>query len=181
MSRIGKKHVLIPKGVEVKIAGATVSVKGPKGSMSKQFRPEVKVAKDGEHLVCSVNGDEHDKLNRSLWGLTRSLLANMVHGCAVGYVRELEVQGVGYKVKQEGKKVTFTVGLSHTVTYEPPTDITLKVDGVNKVAVHGVNKELVGQVAADIRAIKPPEHYKGTGIRYLGEKVRIKEGKKLAA
>ena len=180
MSRIGKKHIPIPKGVEVNISGGQITVKGPKGTLKQALRPEIKVVREGDHLVCATAGDPHEKLTRSLWGLTRSLLANMVHGVSQGFTRELEVQGVGYKVKLEGKKIVFNIGYSHPATFEAPADITLKVEGL-KVTVAGASKQLVGQVAADIRKIKPPEHYKGTGIRYVGEKVRIKEGKKLAA
>ncbi|MFZ2958967.1 MAG: 50S ribosomal protein L6 [Candidatus Ozemobacteraceae bacterium] len=180
MSRIGRKPISIPKGVEINISGHLVSVKGPLGSQKGEMAPEVKIIRDGDHLTCDI-GDSKEKRVRSLFGLVRSLVSNMVTGVSKGWHRELEIVGVGYKAKQEGTKVVFNVGYSHVVTFDPPKGVTLKVEGTNKVVVSGMDKQAVGQVAADIRMIKPPEHYKGTGIRYAGEKVRIKEGKKLAA
>ncbi len=190
MSRIGKKPIPVPSGVEVNISGHSVSIKGPKGTLRREFPPEVKITKDKDHLQCSIP-ENSEKPVRAKYGLVRSLLANMVQGVTKGYTRELEVVGLGYKVKAEGAKVTFNIGYSHPVTFEPPKDVTLKVEpGVKqpggldvaaRVIVTGIDKEKVGQVAADIRGIKPPCHYKGTGIRYAGEQVRIKEGKKLAA
>lgn len=180
MSRIGRLPVNLPKGVEVGINGCEVSVKGPKGSLTRVFCPEVKITKVNDTLVCSVD-DLTEKRVKSLFGLTRSLLANMVLGVTTGFSRELEVVGIGYKVKADGpNKVTFTVGYSHSVTFETPKEVVMKVEG-QKVTVSGVDKQLVGQMAADIRGIKPPEPYKGTGIKYSDEVVRIKEGKKVAA
>ncbi len=190
MSRIGKKPITIPTGVEITIAGSSVTIKGPKGTLRREFPPEVQITKQKDHLVCSIP-PESGKDVRAKFGLVRSLLNNMVTGVTKGFTRELEVVGLGYKVKAEGTKVTFNIGYSHPVVFEPPKEVTLKVEpGVKqpggldvaaRVVVTGIDKQAVGQVAADIRAIKPPCHYKGTGIRYAGEKVRIKEGKKLAA
>ncbi|MBF0500114.1 MAG: 50S ribosomal protein L6 [Candidatus Riflebacteria bacterium] len=180
MSRIGRKPIIVPKGVDVNVNGHVVSVKGPQGTMKYEMAPEVKLTRSGDHLTCDI-GDSTEKRVRSLFGLVRSLVANMVTGVSQGWHRQLEIVGIGYKAKQEGAKVVFNVGYSHSVTFEAPKGVALKVEGTNKVVVSGIDKQAVGQVAADIRAIKPPEHYKGTGIRYAGEKVRIKEGKKLAA
>ncbi|RCK78493.1 MAG: LSU ribosomal protein L6p (L9e) [Candidatus Ozemobacter sibiricus] len=190
MSRIGKKPITIPTGVEVTITGHSVAIKGPKGTLRREFPAEVKIAKEKDHLVCSIP-PESDKAVRAKFGLVRSLLNNMVIGVTKGFTRELEVVGLGYKVKAEGPKVTFNIGYSHPVVFEPPKEVSLKVepgakqpgglDVAARVIVTGIDKQMVGQVAADIRAIKPPCHYKGTGIRYAGEQVRIKEGKKLAA
>ena len=138
------------------------------------------IIQENGHLVCTIP-PASPKHVRSKWGLVRSLLANMVHGVHQGFNRTLEVRGIGYKAKQEGSNVVFNVGYSHPVNFVPPEGITLKVEGVNKVIVSGIDKQVVGQVSADIRSIRAPEHYKGTGIRYDGENVRIKEGKKLAA
>ncbi len=191
MSRIGKKPILIPQGVEVSITGHTVSLKGPKGSLKRSFCPEVKITKEKDRLQCAIPENSVKEV-RSKFGLVRSLLANMVAGVFKGFSRSLEIVGVGYKVRAEGSKLIFNIGYSHPATFDIPKEVTCKIepggvktatghDVVAKVLVTGIDKEAVGQVAADIRGIKPPEHYKGTGIRYAGEKVRIKEGKKLAA
>ena len=182
MSRIGKKPVPIPSGVEINISGNHVSIKGPKGTLKQDMPPQVKISKEKDQLVCSI-AENPEREVRCLFGLTRSLLNNMVVGVTQGYVRELEIVGVGYKAKQDSpNKVTFTVGYSHAVVFESPAEVGLKVEGTGqKVTVTGINKQMVGQVAADIRSIKPPEPYKGTGIRYAGENIKMKEGKKLAA
>ncbi|MBF0546438.1 MAG: 50S ribosomal protein L6 [Candidatus Riflebacteria bacterium] len=180
MSRIGKKPIVVPKGVEVSINGPLVSVKGPKGALKREFPTSVKITREGDVLKCSIP-ENSEKEIRGYFGLVRSLVANMVTGVSTGFTRELEIVGIGYKAKQEGTKVVMNIGYSHPVVFEPPKEITLKVEGVNKILVSGIDKEMVGQIAANIRGVKPPEHYKGTGIRYSGEKVRIKEGKKLAA
>ncbi|MBF0409877.1 MAG: 50S ribosomal protein L6 [Candidatus Riflebacteria bacterium] len=180
MSRIGKKPIIIPKGVEFNISGSHISVKGPKGQLKRDFPSEVKITREGEVVKCSIP-ENSEKHVRGLFGLVRSLVANMVTGVSEGYTKVLEIVGVGYKGKMEGNKIVLSIGYSHPVVLDAPKDITLKLEGTNKVAVSGIDKELVGQTAAVIRRIKPPEHYKGTGIRYAGENVRIKEGKKLAA
>ncbi|HOT28630.1 MAG TPA: 50S ribosomal protein L6 [Candidatus Ozemobacteraceae bacterium] len=181
MSRIGKKPVIIPQGVDVTINGHVVTVKGKLGTLKRELCPEVAIAKEKDHLICSIP-ENSEKAVRAKFGLVRSLLQNMVTGCHTGFNKELEIVGVGYKAKSEGAhKVTLNVGYSHSVDFESPKEVTLKVEGQNKIVVSGPDKEIVGQVAADIRNIRPPEHYKGTGIKYAGEVVRIKEGKKLAA
>lgn len=181
MSRIGKKPVIIPKGVEVNLNGSVVSVKGPKGHMSKDMPAEVKVTRENDHIICSVPEDS-SKVVRAKFGLVRSLINNMVTGVHTGYTKGLEIIGVGYKAQNQApNKVLFNIGYSHPVVYEAPAEITLKVEG-NKVFVTGIDKEVVGQTASEIRKIRVPRHYKdGAGIRYLGEVVRIKVGKKLAA
>ena len=181
MSRIGKKPVPILSGVLVTINGHSVSMKGAKGSIARDFTPDVKIARENDLLICTVP-ENSSKVVRSKFGLVRSLLANMMTGVTRGYTRQLEIVGLGYKAKVDGPKVVFTVVYSHSVAFESPKGVSVKIEGVNKIVVSGIDKEKVGQVAADIRAIKPPEHYNaGKGIRYVGEKVRIKEGKKLAA
>lgn len=181
MSRIGKKPVVIPSGVEVNINGTTVSIKGSKGQMSRSLPCEVKINREEDKIVCSIPEDS-PKSVRAKFGLVRSLINNMVVGCDLGFTKGLEIIGVGYKaLSQSDSKVQFNIGYSHPVIYDAPAGVTLKIEG-NKVFVSGVDKEAVGQTAAEIRKIRPPKHYKdGAGIRYVGEKVRIKVGKKLAA
>jgi large subunit ribosomal protein L6 len=182
MSRIGKKPIDIPKGVEVNIAGTAISVKGPKGSLHRDMPSGVTINREANHLQCSIPEGTTDKALRARFGLVRSLLANMVTGVATGFSRELEIVGVGYKAKNDNpNQVTINIGYSHPVVYQSPKDITLKVEG-QKILVSGADKEMVGQVAAEIRKIRKPMNYKlGAGIRYTGERVRIKVGKKLAA
>ena len=181
MSRIGKKPVIVPKGVEVKIDGLSISVKGPKGSISKTMPEGVKFEQKEDQIVCSIP-EKSSKPIRSKFGLVRSLINNMVIGTSEGFKIGLEIIGVGYKAQSQGpNKIQLNVGYSHPVVYESPEGVTLKVEG-NKVFVEGVDKEAIGQTAAEIRKVRPPKHYKdGAGIRYLGENVRIKVGKKLAA
>lgn len=181
MSRIGKKPVIIPKGVEFNLNGSIVSVKGPKGHMSKDLPSEVKITRENDHIICTVP-EKSSKVVRAKFGLVRSLINNMITGVNAGFTKGLEIIGVGYKAQnQAANKVLFNIGYSHPVVYEAPAEITLKVEG-NKVFVSGVDKEVVGQTASEIRRIRPPRHYKdGAGIRYVGEVVRIKVGKKLAA
>lgn len=189
MSRIGRKPIQIPKGVEVNINTNVVTIKGPKGTLTKEFSPLVKISKQQQQIICSID-EKASRQAKALYGLTRSLINNMVIGVTNGFTKELDVIGLGYKVKSEGNKIIFNVGYSHPVVFEPPKDVVVKVEPgqkaggleiVAKVVVSGIDKELVGQVAANIRAIKPPCVYKGTGIRYSGEKVIMKEGKKVAA
>jgi len=175
MSRIGKLPVPIAKNVQVDIDGSTLTVKGPKGELVREFPAGISFSVDGATIVVARPNDE--KQSRALHGLSRSLLANMVAGVADGFTRTLELQGVGYRATQAGEKVTLAVGYSHPVEVVPPPGIELVVEGTTKVHVRGIDKELVGQVAANIRKVRKPEPYKGKGIRYLGEHVRRKAGK----
>lgn len=174
MSRIGKIPVEIPAGVEVNINGQDVSVKGPKGTLTMSVATPITAKVDGSTVVVSRPDDERE--SRSLHGLTRTLIANMVEGVTNGYSKVLEIQGTGYRVNQKGAGLEFQLGFSHPVNVEPPEGITFKVEG-NRVTVEGISKELVGEVASNLRKIRPPEPYKGKGVRYLGENVRRKVGK----
>lgn len=174
MSRIGKIPVEIPAGVEVNINGQDVSVKGPKGTLTMSVASPITAKVDGSTVVVSRPDDERE--SRSLHGLTRTLIANMVEGVTNGYSKVLEIQGTGYRVNQKGAGLEFQLGFSHPVNVEPPEGITFKVEG-NRVTVEGISKEQVGEVAANLRKIRPPEPYKGKGVRYLGENVRRKVGK----
>ena len=175
MSRIGKKPVPIPDGVTVTVNGSTVTVKGPKGELKRTFRPEMRIEKEDGRLVVIRPSDA--KEHRALHGLTRALLANMVDGVTKGYRRALEIVGVGYRAEKKGKALVVSVGYSHPVHYPEPEGITLTASTPTVVVVEGIDKQKVGQVAAEIRAIRPPEPYKGKGIRYQGEQVRRKAGK----
>ena len=175
MSRIGRLPITVAKNVDVQIQGQDVRVKGPKGELARTFPNGVTIAQEDGRLTVARANDE--KQTRALHGLARSLLNNMVVGVSEGFTRTLELQGVGYRATQAGPKVTLAVGYSHPVEVAPPDGITLEVDGNTKVHVKGIDKELVGQVAANIRKIRPPEPYKGKGIRYLDERVRRKAGK----
>ena len=174
MSRIGKIPVEIPAGVEVNINGQDVSVKGPKGTLTMSVASPITAKVDGSTVVVSRPDDERE--SRSLHGLTCTLIANMVEGVTNGYSKVLEIQGTGYRVNQKGAGLEFQLGFSHPVNVEPPEGITFKVEG-NRVTVEGISKELVGEVASNLRKIRPPEPYKGKGVRYLGENVRRKVGK----
>jgi large subunit ribosomal protein L6 len=177
MSRVGKKPIKILEGVEIKIDGQKITVKGSKGELSREIRPEIKLEeKQGEILVTPI---AETKKSGAFWGLTRSLVANMVQGVTEGYEKKLDVQGLGYKANLEGEDLALKVGFSHIVKFSAVDGIKLSVDK-NIITVSGIDKEKVGQVAAKIRKIKPPEPYKGKGIRYEGEEVRIKVGKKAA-
>jgi large subunit ribosomal protein L6 len=175
MSRIGKLPIPVAKDVQVDIDGSTVKVKGPKGELTRDFPRGVSFALDDGRVLVQRESDE--KTVRALHGLSRSLLANMVTGVSEGYTKSLELQGVGYRVQQAGPKVTLSVGYSHPVEVAPPPGIELQVEGTTRLHVRGIDKELVGQVAADIRKVRKPEPYKGKGIRYVGERVRRKAGK----
>jgi len=175
MSRIGKLPIPIAKNVQVEIDGSTVKVKGPRGELVRQFPAGISFALDDGNVTVSRPDDE--KRSRALHGLSRSLLSNMVAGVTDGFTRTLELQGVGYRVAQAGEKVTLAVGFSHPVEVAPPPGIQLEAEGNTRLHVRGIDKELVGQVAANIREIRKPEPYKGKGIRYLGERVRRKAGK----
>jgi large subunit ribosomal protein L6 len=175
MSRIGKRPVTIPGNVKVNINGQTVTVEGPKGKLSQTLRPEVSVSIEDGVLMVTRAGDDKDE--RSLHGLSRTLVANMVEGVTNGFTKSLELVGVGYRATLQGTKLVLTVGYSHPVEFEPPAGIEFAIEGANKVHVKGANKQLVGDMAADIRSVRPPEPYKGKGIKYAGEVVRRKAGK----
>lgn len=175
MSRVGTNPISIPSGVDVKIEGTDVTVNGPKGNLSMVLMPQVKVDQEDGKLIVKRKRD--DRISRSVHGLTRSLLFNMVNGVSVGWSKGLEMVGVGYRAQGGGENLTLTVGFSHPVSVKAPTGITFTVADNTKISVTGIDKQLVGQVAANIRAIKPPEVYKGKGIRFAGEYVRRKAGK----
>lgn len=175
MSRIGKRPVPLPKGVTATIAGRTITVKGPKGELSRTVHPDLTLAlEDG---TVAVRRPSDEPRHKALHGLTRTLVANMVEGVTHGFSRALEIQGVGYKAEVKPFGVQLVVGYSHPVPYHAPKGITITVEGNTQVKVQGVDKELVGQVAAELRSVRPPEPYKGKGIRYVGEQVRRKAGK----
>jgi large subunit ribosomal protein L6 len=179
MSRIGKQPIPIPPNVKVEFTNGVVSVQGPKGKLSQQIHNEITTEiKDG-HVYFQRPSDS--KYHRALHGLYRALVANMVKGVSQGFTRDLEIEGVGYKVEQTGKAYTFSLGYSHPVAILPPAGIEIKVMAPNKLSVSGVDKQLVGQVAANIRSFRPPEPYKGKGIRYAGEHIRRKAGKTAGA
>lgn len=175
MSRVGKKPVPIPGEVSAKIEGSRITVTGPKGELSQMIHPSMTVELAGNELV--VNRPSEAKFHKSLHGLTRSLIANMVTGVTSGYEKSLEIRGIGYKAVLAGKKLNLSLGLSHPVLLSLPDGIEVKLDGPNKIKVSGIDKQLVGLVAAKIRSFRPPEPYKGKGIRYEGEIVRKKAGK----
>jgi large subunit ribosomal protein L6 len=176
MSRVGKAPIAIPSGVEVSIDGSRVSVKGPKGELAHDAPASITVAREGDEIVVTRPDDERE--NRALHGLTRSLVNNMVVGVSQGYDRELEIVGVGYRAIAQGpSKIELQVGYSHPVPFEAPEGITFEVPAPTRVIVRGFDKQLVGQVAANIRKIRKPEPYKGKGIRYADERVLRKAGK----
>ena len=175
MSRIGKLPVAVPSGVDVKLEDSTVVVKGPKGQLSQRILSVVDVTVDAGHVLVARKND--DKSGRSAHGLTRTLVANMIQGVTKGFRKSLELQGVGYRVNKSGNDLNFSLGYSHPVTYAAPEGISFTVEGTNKVHVDGIDKQRVGQVAAEIRNLRPPEPYKGKGIRYDGELIRKKLGK----
>jgi large subunit ribosomal protein L6 len=176
MSRVGKKPIPIPSGVDVTIEGTRVAVKGPKGELEIRTPEEITVAREGDEIVVDRPDDE--RRNRALHGLTRSLVNNMVVGVSEGFSRDLEIHGVGYRALAQGTdKLELQVGFSHSVPVQAPTGITFEVPAPNRITVRGIDKQLVGQVAADIRKIRKPEPYKGKGIRYSDERVLRKAGK----
>lgn len=176
MSRIGRLPVEIPSGVQVEVEGSNVRVKGPKGELRRTFSPLVDIALEDHHLVVKRRSD--DPSERALHGTTRALLANMVQGVSRGFESVLEIEGVGYRAEMEGKTLVLYVGYSHPVRVEPPAGIAFEVDQkTRQIKVMGIDKELVGQTAANIRKVRPPEPYHGKGIHYLGERIRRKAGK----
>jgi len=176
VSRIGRMPVTIPKGVTVEIQDNQVTVKGPKGQLARNFHPEMRIEKQNGEL--RVNRPSDAPSHRSLHGLTRALLANMVQGVSEGFRKNLEIEGVGYRADVQGANLILNVGYSHPVQIKPPAGITFSVDKSGKVVtVEGIDKEMVGEIAAQIRRIRKPEPYKGKGIRYAGEQIRHKAGK----
>jgi large subunit ribosomal protein L6 len=175
MSRIGRMPIIVPKGVEIDIKDNGVKVKGPKGELYYVFNPAIGISLENNMLKVSRPSDERN--HRSLHGLTRSLLANMVEGVSKGFKKELEIVGVGYRAQSAGAKLVLQIGYSHPVEINPPAGISIVVADPQHISVQGINKELVGDFAAKIRAVRIPDHYKGKGIRYAGERVRLKPGK----
>lgn len=176
MSRIGKMPITVPAGVEIKVAdGNVVTVTGPKGTLTRAFHPNMTITVDGN--VAHVTRPDDEKLNRSLHGLSRTLLHNMVEGVTKGFTKELEVNGVGYRVQKDGKKLVMNLGFSHPVVVEETDGITIEAPAANKIVIHGIDKQKVGQFAAEVRGKRPPEPYKGKGIKYTTEVIRRKEGK----
>ncbi|OGD63836.1 50S ribosomal protein L6 [Candidatus Beckwithbacteria bacterium RBG_13_42_9] len=179
MSRVGKQILAIPQGLTVKVEGKIVTVTGPKGTLSLKLNPEVTV--EVKNSLLEVKAKGNSKYVQSLHGLIRSLLANMVKGLTKGFEKRLELVGTGYRVQPQGKGLKFSLGLSHEVNFEPPEGVTLTVEGQNKIVVSGADSRLVGQIGANIRKLRPPEPYKGKGIRYAGEVIRKKAGKQVKA
>jgi large subunit ribosomal protein L6 len=175
VSRVGLMPIPVPQGVKVDIKGHEVSVEGTKGKMVRLFHPDISIALKDGNLIVSRPSDNRN--HRALHGLTRSLLANMVEGVTRGFEKVLELSGVGYRAQKAGTKITLQIGFSHPVEYTPPAGIELNVDGTNKIRIAGIDKELVGETAAQIRAVRPVDSYKGKGIKYAGERLRLKPGK----
>ncbi len=176
MSRIGRMPITLPAGVEVKVDEANfVTVKGPKGTLEQQLSDKMTITQEGNEITVTRPNDE--KLNRSLHGLTRSLLSNMIVGVTEGFAKEMDVNGVGYKVAKEGNKLVMNIGFSHPVVVEEVEGITIDVPNLNKIVISGIDKQKVGQFAAEVRGKRPPEPYKGKGIKYVDEVIRRKEGK----
>jgi large subunit ribosomal protein L6 len=179
MSRIGKQPVVIPAGVKVSVANGLIKVEGPKGKLEFTHHPNVKVESDGKQLT--VTRPDDNRVNRALHGLTRALINNMVVGVTKGYEKKLKIEGVGYQAAMKGKGVELTVGFANRIVHEPPAGVTVAVPDPTTIVVSGADRQAVGQFAANIRASKKPEPYKGKGIRYDNEVVRRKEGKSFAA
>ncbi len=176
MSRVGKSPIQVPAGVKVSIVGRTVQAEGPKGKLSFTLHERVSVAKEGD--VITLSRGSESKQDKALHGTSRAMVFNVIHGVSKGWVKELEIRGVGYRGEQKGKSLNLVLGFSHPVVFNPPEGISLKMDGNVKIVVEGVDRQLVGQVAATIRGFRPPEPYKGKGVRYLNEVVIQKEVKK---
>jgi len=178
MSRVGRAPITLPKGVEVQVAQSTVNVKGPKGALSVDISPRISVkVEDGVVTMERLTDHRND---RAQHGLARSLVANAVAGVADGFQKNLEIQGVGFRCQMKGSALELSVGYSHPVVITPPEGVTIQAPETTKISVSGIDKQLVGQVAANIRAVRPPDHYHGKGVRYAGEQVRLKAGKAAA-
>ena len=175
MSRIGRKPILVPAGVEVKVEGSMVTVKGPKGTLTNIFNADMAIAVEGNEVIVTRPSD--NKEHRSLHGLTRTLIANMVQGVTEGFKKELQVNGVGYRVQKQGTNLVMNLGFSHQVIMPEIDGITIEVPGPNSIIISGPDKQKVGQFAAEVREKRPPEPYKGKGIKYIDEHIRRKEGK----
>ncbi len=175
MSRIGKKPIPIPDGVEVKIDGTTIGVTGPLGELTREFHPDMIIVREDGHVLVKRPSDRRN--HRALHGLSRTLLANMIEGVHTGFKKSLEIIGVGYRAELLGARLKLTLGFSHPILVIPPAGITFEVPAQTKIIVSGINKELVGELAAKIRSFRPPEPYKGKGVRYQNEYVRRKAGK----
>ncbi|MBE0479741.1 MAG: 50S ribosomal protein L6 [Dehalococcoidia bacterium] len=175
MSRVGKKPINLPPGVEISISGSEVAVKGPKGELHRKVAPEISISL--ENRTVTVSRPTDSRVHRALHGLTRSILANMVQGVSEGFRKNLELQGVGYRVQKSGTSIAIQIGYTKPVDLNPPPGIGLVSDAPNQISVLGIDKELVGEYAAELRAIRPPDPYLGKGIRYAGERVRRKAGK----
>jgi large subunit ribosomal protein L6 len=175
MSRIGRLPITVPAGVDVTLDGSAITVKGPKGTLARTLNDRISVVREDDRLV--VSRPSEDKTSKSLHGLTRTLVNNMVVGVTTGYRKPLEITGVGYRAVLNGTKLTLSLGYSHPIEIDPPAGISFEVESPTKLAVVGIDKELVGQVAAEVRAKRKPEPYKGKGVRYAGEVIRRKAGK----
>ncbi len=175
MSRIGRLPVTLPKDVDVKIEGRTVRVKGPKGELVRTFHPSVEVSRDDGKVA--VKRSDETQQTRAIHGLSRTLLANMVHGVTAGYARDLEISGTGYRAQLLGKKLQLSLGFSHPIDIDPPAGISFAVETPQKLRVSGIDKELVGEMAARIRGLRIPDPYKAKGVKYAGEVIRRKAGK----
>ncbi len=178
MSRIGRAPITLPKGVELQVADSTVNVKGPKGTLSVDISPRISVSID-QGVVTMERPSDH-RNDRAQHGLARSLVANAVAGVVGGFQKNLEIQGVGFRCQMKGSDLELTVGYSHPVVITPPEGVTIQAPEPTRITVSGIDKQLVGQVAANIRAVRPPDHYHGKGVRYAGEQVRLKAGKAAA-
>ena len=176
MSRIGKKPIAIPSGVTLTVSGQTVTVKGPKGQLAWTVADEIEVKQEGSEVTLTPRQDTQRA--RGMWGLSRTLVANMVDGVTKGYEETLELVGVGYRAAMKGQSLSMQLGFSHDVDIKPPAGITFATPKQTEIKISGIDKQMVGEMAARIRRIRPPEPYKGKGVRYSGEKVRRKEGKK---
>jgi large subunit ribosomal protein L6 len=176
MSRIGKKPIATPSGVAVTVSGQEVSVKGPKGTLSFRAPDELAVKHDKGEIVITPRSES--KRARAMWGMARAILANQVKGVTEGFERTLELTGVGYRAALEGKNLSLSVGYSHPIVYAPPAGVTLAAPRPVEIKISGPDKQVVGQAAAEIRGFRPPEPYKGKGVKYAGERIRRKEGKK---